>query len=261
MPTVSSRPGDGTARAPAVRRPPVRMLAKPGMSAVALASTRMRARRLTAAEHAWFARIRALRRELAVTHAVVPGRRSEPRTVSGVLATAAMPERHCAALFHLVRARSPRVGIELGTSLGLSSAYQGAALALAEPEPRARGRLITLEGSEPLATLARHNHRRLSLGHVDVVVGSFEEQLPGVLSELHRRDEGIGWAFVDGDHREDSTREFFARLAEASEPGAVLTFDDIEWSDGMQRAWTAIASDERVRWATRTKRLGIAVIR
>lgn len=250
---------EGRALTP-VRHVPWRHAAAPGVRDVLTAGVRLRRGRLDRDAARWVSRVEGLRRHLAAADTPIPNRRAEPRTVAGVLEAAAMPQRHCLVLFELLRARAPRSGIELGASLGLSSCYQGAALATAA-RGRAPGRLVAIEGSEGLAEVARANHRRLGLGHVDVVTGRFESVLPDVLGDLTERDGPLGWAFVDGHHQEDPTVAYFDTLAEAAENGAVLVFDDIMWSEGMRRAWATITADPRVRWATRTDRLGVAVLR
>ena len=92
-------------------------------------------------------------------------------------------------LFHLVREAAPVNALELGTGLGLSAAYQGAALEL-----NGHGRLMTIEGAVPLADIARVNLARLGITTVEVVTGRFREALPPVLERcrplelrLHRR--------------------------------------------------------------------------
>ena len=67
----------------------------------------------------------------------------------------------------------------MGTAVGISAAYQAAALAL-----NGRGTFTTLEGAEPLADIARDNLRRLGLGMVEVVVGRFEDTLDAVLAHF-----------------------------------------------------------------------------
>ena len=53
-------------------------------------------------------------------------------------------------IFNLVRATKPKVCLELGTGIGISAAYIGAALKL----NRNNGKLITIEGDETLADLS-----------------------------------------------------------------------------------------------------------
>lgn len=144
-----------------------------------------------------------------------------------------------ALLLHLlVRRLRPHTCLELGTCLGVSSAYQAAALEL-----NGEGRLVTLEGAASLADLARENLAGLGLDRVEVRTGRFHDTLGPVLEEYAP----IDFAFVDGHHDEDATLAYFERLLPCLSPGAVLVFDDISWSPGMERAWTKVTGHERVR--------------
>ena len=60
------------------------------------------------------------------------------------------------------------------------------------------GALVTLEGADSLAAIARRNLERLGRSNVRVVIGRFEDTLAGVLRELGTLD----YAFIDGHHDE-----------------------------------------------------------
>ncbi len=79
-------------------------------------------------------------------------------------------------LFKLVREFEPGTCLELGTNMGISAAYQASALKL-----NGAGRLITLEGEDARAVLARRNLGQLGLENVEVVLGQFRDTLPAVL--------------------------------------------------------------------------------
>ena len=66
-------------------------------------------------------------------------------------------------LFHLVRNLKPENCLELGSCVGISAAYIAAALELNEA-----GKLLTIEGAEPLATIASNNLQKLQLPKVKV---------------------------------------------------------------------------------------------
>jgi predicted O-methyltransferase YrrM len=148
-------------------------------------------------------------------------------------------------LFRLIREFKPDRCLELGTNLGISSAYQAAAL-----EANGRGHLITLEGADSLAELARENLRSLSLApRVDVVTGQFDATLETTLTTAGRSE--IEYAFIDGRHDEQATLEYFHEIKSHVAPaGGLLVFDDVDWSDGMRRAWTAICDDASVAGAS-----------
>ena len=87
----------------------------------------------------------------------------------------------------------PETILELGTSLGVTSAY----LASAKPDAT----LITMEGSASIASIAKSNLKQLNLNNVRVVEGNFDETLSNTLSNIQQ----IDFAFLDGNHRYQPT--------------------------------------------------------
>jgi predicted O-methyltransferase YrrM len=153
-------------------------------------------------------------------------------------------------LFKLVRALRPQRCLEMGTALGLSGAYQAGALQL-----NGQGSFTSLEGSEELAKIARRNWERLGLVDARVVVGQFADTLGSVLPAG-----GVDYVFVDGHHDERATLAYFERLLPALASPACLVFDDIKWSQGMQRAWDAISRDPRSKIAVDFGALGVVIL-
>lgn len=172
-------------------------------------------------------------------------------TLAAVCHAASKSPSWCLVLFRLVRAVRPVSCIEMGTAVGLSAAYQAAALKL-----NGAGTLATLEGAASLAGVARRNLQLLGLSNAEVVVGRFSDTLAGVLAE--RRP--VDYVFVDGHHDEHATRSYFDTIVPALAADAVLVFDDIAWSDGMRRAWQAISGDVRVRLAVDLGQVGLCVV-
>jgi predicted O-methyltransferase YrrM len=154
-------------------------------------------------------------------------------------------------LFRLVRAIQPNSCLEMGTCLGLSAMHQAAALKL-----NGNGRLTTMEGAPDVARLAKANMDELGFDNIDVVVGSFAETLP----ETAKNCAPIDYAFIDGHHEEQATIDFYHALLESLANPAVLVFDDISWSPGMQRAWKTIAEHDSVKAAINLRAVGIVVI-
>ena len=143
--------------------------------------------------------------------------------------------RYRLLLFHLIRRLRPRTCIELGTSLGFSVAYQAAALRL-----NGLGHVVTLEGCENTAALARENLARLGLdSHVTVVIGRFQDTLTGVLAEHGP----VEFGFIDGHHDGDATIGYFKQIVERCARDGVLVFDDIKWYESMKAAWQRMAED------------------
>jgi predicted O-methyltransferase YrrM len=213
-------------------------------------------RALSPEEAAWRDRIERLRRTLSASRIVVPFGNST-RTVGAICRRDAIPPSSALLLFSLIRAFRPSLCLELGTSLGLSAAYQAAALSL-----NGNGCVVTIEDVPALAALAQDNLSTLALGpgRAAVRVGHSSIVLPEVLNEA-RANSGIGFAFVDADHAGNRTIATFERLVPALTHPAVVVFDDIRWSFSMRKAWRRIAADRRIALAVDAFHLGIAVVR
>ncbi len=219
-------------------------------------------------EAAWTARIETLRDRLrgsgetvsfrdygAGTGWQVDAAAAPFRTVTRpvrVVNRSSTPPHLARLLFCLIRRFRPGACLELGTCLGISAAYQAAALAL-----NGTGGLITLEGGAALARQAEMNLEALGLPNVTVVAGPFQERLPGVLA-AHGP---FGYAFIDGHHDPGAVRAYFERIAPHLTPGALLVFDDVAWSAGMRRAWRALAADPRLDLPVDLWTVGIGLYR
>lgn len=218
------------------------------------------------AESAWIERIESMRARLnASTDEIrmtdygagtrgpgdgAGGARGAARTVGEICRKASKSRFWSFVLLRLIREMRPSVCLELGTCLGVSAAFEGAALAL-----NGNGRLVTLEGDETLAALARENMRSLGLDAVTIVTGRFQDTLGGVI-ESHRP---IDYAFIDGHHDGEATLRYFEMIAPALSDRAVLVFDDISWSKGMERAWKTIEADRRIGVSVDLRQVGIGV--
>jgi predicted O-methyltransferase YrrM len=172
-------------------------------------------------------------------------------TVGHISRAASKPPFWCGLLFELIRTVHPTSCIEMGTAVGISAAYQGAALRL-----NGDGGLVTLEGAKSLATIAENNLQGLGLDTVDVVVGRFQDTLPEVLAT--RRP--VDYVFVDGHHDERATLAYFEQILPFLADIALVVFDDIAWSDGMKRAWHRIAHYNEVEVAVDLGPVGLCVI-
>jgi len=171
------------------------------------------------------------------------------RRLGDVCRVASNPPRHGRFLFGVVRETRPAVCLELGTCLGVSAAYQAAALKV-----NGCGFLYSIEGARPLAEQAQAFLGRLGLSElVDIRIGRFTDVLPDLLAE--RR---FDFVFLDGHHDEIATRDYFEQIWPAMTPGGVMVFDDIAWSEGMKRAWQTIRQNDAVKKSWTFLGMGVA---
>lgn len=156
-------------------------------------------------------------------------------SIKKVARTAVMPARYRNLLYRLVCYYQPATILELGTSLGVTTAT----LAFANPQAR----VFTIEGNPSIAGIAQEGFDKLGLANVHAFRGNFDAVLPAVLEQAGRVD----LALVDGNHRYEPTLRYYLQLLEKSHNDTILVFDDIHWSAEMERAWADIKAHSAVR--------------
>lgn len=174
---------------------------------------------------------------------------SRRRRVSDIARLAAKPARYAKLLFRLAAFSEPKLTLELGSSLGISSTY----LALANPA----GKLITCEGSLAIARRARENFESLGLNQIEMVQGNFNDTLPGILAA----HPGPDLVFFDGNHRLEPTLRYFRQCLATAHEHTVFIFDDIHWSREMEEAWAIIKADPAVRMSIDLFFIGLVFFR
>ena len=138
-------------------------------------------------------------------------------------------------MYRLVKHYEPRHIIELGTSLGITTAY------LSKANPSAN--IITMEGSTSIVSVAAQNFKKLACPNIRLLNGNFDDLLPPVISELTT----IDLAYIDGNHRLDPTLNYFEQFLSKINNNSILIFDDIHWSEEMEEAWEIIKAHPSVR--------------
>jgi predicted O-methyltransferase YrrM len=157
------------------------------------------------------------------------------RSIQSIARHAAKPRKLGQLLFRLVQYYQPLNVLELGTSLGLTTAYLAAA--------KSSAKVTTIEGSEAIAKEAAYHFHVLNLQNIKQVTGNFDEVLLPVLMRL----KAVNFAFIDGNHRLHPTLQYFEQLVPYTDEYSIMVFDDIHWSREMEQAWETIKADDRVR--------------
>lgn len=205
-----------------------------------------------------FGRIEALRKQLLRDNTRVPVQdlgagslvdNGTMRRVGSICRNTSKPPRVGRLLSRIVDRYQPKRVLELGTSLGISTAYLAAG--------NLEAHVTSVEGCPAIAALARQNLESIGLSNITILEGPFDEELPGLLSNGYCPD----LVFIDGNHREEPTWKYFHQLASHAHPDTILIFDDIHWSPGMERAWERIKADPRVRMSIDLFFVGIVFFR
>jgi predicted O-methyltransferase YrrM len=188
--------------------------------------------------------IEALRKHLLRDNAVVTikdlgaGSRvqsSKQRTISNLARNAIKPKKYSQLLYRLVKHYQPKTIIELGTSLGITTAYLSKA--------NSSSTITTIEGSEAIANIAQQNFQKLNLLNSKSLIGNFDDLLPSAIRQLSI----IDLAYIDGNHRLEPTINYFEQFLSNITNDSILIFDDIHWSKEMEEAWGIIKAHPSVK--------------
>lgn len=153
----------------------------------------------------------------------------------GDIATSALSDvNQCRILFQIINHYKCQNILELGTSLGMTSAYMAWAQLL--------GHVTTLEGDENIAALASKLHMDIGLSNINIVKGKFEDTLEGVLNK-----KPFDLVFMDGNHRYEPTMAYFTKIIPSMTKKGIIIVDDIYWSTEMAKAWAEIKKDSRIK--------------
>ena len=173
------------------------------------------------------------------------------KKISDICLQASKPYFWCLILFKLIREFKSQNALELGTCLGVSTAYQASAQKI-----NTNGNITSIEGANSLAILSKNNLEELNLNNCQVVNGRFIDKLDEILDVSNI----IDYAFIDGHHDKNATISYFELLLPYLAKHSILVFDDINWSDGMKQAWQYIINNQNIKISINLKQLGICIL-
>lgn len=137
--------------------------------------------------------------------------------------------------------------LELGTSLGISTAYLAA--------HNSKCRVTTLEGSKEIAAIARQQWKKLNFHQqINTITGNIDDTLPLYLKETKQNFDII---YFDANHTHDATLKYFRQCLPYRTEHSVFIFDDIYLNPGMKQAWQQITQEHEVTASIDLYHLGI----
>ncbi|MCK5856881.1 MAG: class I SAM-dependent methyltransferase [Bacteroidales bacterium] len=160
--------------------------------------------------------------------------RTAKPSVKNLAKNSLKPKKYAKLIAQLAQYIQAENIIELGTSLGTTTLYISAL------NPKAK--IYTLEGSPELAKIAQKQFDKLNARNINLIVGNFDQKLPDLLNRIPKPD----LYFIDGNHTYEATIRYFKLALKHSNGNTLFIFDDINWSDGMKKAWSEIKSHPQV---------------
>jgi len=122
--------------------------------------------------------------------------------------------------------------LELGTSLGITTAYLAAA--------NSRNQVTTLEGSGAVLKVAQGVWRALRLENIQWQEGPIDSTL------FDNARACVNLAYVDANHTYEATMRYADYLLQHLPEKGIIAIDDIHHSEEMERAWSELQADKRV---------------
>lgn len=153
------------------------------------------------------------------------GAKTYTRLAGDIVKHSAKSRKYAGVLYKIIKYYGLKNILELGTSAGISAMY----MAAVSPETS----VITLEGCPETAAFAAENFGAAGFKNITQFTGDFDDILPGILDKYSPFD----CIFFDGNHQEQATLRYFEQCLPHINNNSVFIFDDINWSDGMKRAW------------------------
>lgn len=149
------------------------------------------------------------------------------RSIKSIASTDLSSPSQCCEMFRLVECTQVSKILELGTSLGISSAYLASA--------NKNAQLITVEGDKQLINIACDISKNLSLKNVSFHEKKFRDF-------LNKNRDTYDLVFLDGHHTYKHTVQYTHLLEPQLHPYSIVVVDDIFWSSGMHKAWKELVA-------------------
>ncbi|MEQ6122758.1 class I SAM-dependent methyltransferase [Pseudotenacibaculum sp. MALMAid0570] len=173
---------------------------------------------------------------------------SNLRKIAKIAKHAGISKKRGELLFRIVQYFQPKNTLEVGTSLGLSTS----AISIAKKD----NTLITLEGCNQTAGVAKKMFHKYGLQNVKVITGNFNLTYPKAI-----KNEIFDFIYFDGNHTKEATLSYFYNCLNSIHNDSIVIFDDIHWSREMEEAWKEIKNHKKVTVTIDTFQWGIVFFR
>lgn len=171
--------------------------------------------------------------------------KNNERSIASITRISVKPKKYCELLYRICQWHKTENVLELGTSIGITSAY----LSLAAKK------IITIEGCKNIASVAKENFKKLNLNNIQLINNTFDNCLNIELEKIKNQKNMI---YIDGNHKKEPTISYFESIIKYTTENDILIFDDIHWSDEMEEAWKHICNHPKAIVTIDLFQLGIA---
>jgi predicted O-methyltransferase YrrM len=154
------------------------------------------------------------------------------------------PKRFGWLFFKMVLHYKPNRIIELGTSLGINTAYLASAT---------NNTVYTVEGCEETLSQAKKGWQQLGIQNIKSVKGEAAFHL----SEFLAHDGPFDLYYIDANHTSKALLTYYEIIAPHIHSKTILILDDIYWSSDMANGWHLLIDKKEVRISIDLYHIGI----
>lgn len=172
---------------------------------------------------------------------------SAQRSIATITASTSKKPKQARFLATLARYLRCKKIVELGTSVGITTAYLG----IKNPGSA----IVSIEGCPEIYALAIDNFEKLGLGNITTINANFDDVLERELTG------GFDLLYIDGNHTMAATLRYFELAKKYAHNQSVIVFDDIYWSEDMTAAWKKIIEDKNITASIDAFTFGIVFFR
>ncbi len=173
--------------------------------------------------------------------------KSSAGTVNEIASHALSLPFQCRCMARLVYQEQPLTILELGTSLGISTAYLQTG--------NTQSKVTTVEGDPEIARLAQITFDKLEMKAISLVNERFdfflEKEKP-----IH-----FDLLFVDGHHQSTALLRYYEMLKHRFSFNTILVVDDIYWSPDMYEGWKKLMDMPEVTQSVDCFQFGVLFFR
>lgn len=157
---------------------------------------------------------------------------SGKKKISDIAKMSLKPAKFSQLLFRIAKEAKANNTLELGTSLGITTAYLASA--------NKGSKCVTMEGADEIAKIASETFHKLNISNVDIIAGDINLKLSSVIDEYDKLD----FIFIDANHTSKAVLNYFNKCLEKVYDNTILVIDDIHWSKDMEYAWEEIKKNK-----------------
>ncbi len=176
-------------------------------------------------------------------------RKDASKTISQIAQYEISSWKKCAFLSAIIQDRGFSNCVELGTSLGITTAYLSRACA--------NGNISTFEADATLCQKATDHLSLLGCKNVHIIQGNIDHTLAPFLEKSPRFD----CAFIDANHTGQALERYFTCLVTNIAENGLIIIDDIRWSTDMNTSWHSLCKHPDVSVSLEFRDIGALFIK